>query len=107
MIPLIQFAYHIVDWLLSALTFCIIAGAVLSWLVAFNIVNPRNNFVYQILRFFDAVTTPVLAPFRKVVPLIGGIDITPVIALVIIQGVQTYLLPPAFTALARLVGGDA
>lgn len=102
--PIILFAYHLIDWLLSAISFCIIASAIASWLVAFNILNPRNTFVYQILHFLDAVTAPVLAPFRRFIPLLGGIDITPLVALIIIQLVQRDLLPPAFVALARAVG---
>ena len=102
--PIIVFVYHLVDWLLNAISFCIIANAIASWLVAFNIINPRNSFVYQILRFLDAVTAPVLAPFRRFIPLLGGVDITPLIALVLIQLVQRDLLPAAFSALARAVG---
>jgi YggT family protein len=104
-IHVINFIYHLVDWLLSAVSLCIITSAIASWLVAFNIVNPRNAFVYQILRFLDAVTAPVLAPFRRFIPLLGGVDITPLIALVLIQLVQRDLLYPAFNALANLVAG--
>ena len=102
---IILFIYVIVNWALRALVFCIIANAIASWLVAFNIVNPRNNFVYQILRFLDAVTAPVLAPFRKVIPLLGGVDISPLVALIVIQAAQAYLLPPAFEGLIRAFGG--
>jgi YggT family protein len=105
MIPLINFTYHIVDWLFSAFIFCLVANAIASWLVAFNIINPRNAFVYQMLRFFDAVTAPVLAPLRRVVPLLGGVDVTPVIAWVLIGAVQQYLLPPLFASLAVALGG--
>jgi YggT family protein len=103
--PIIVFAYHLVDWLLGAMSLCIIANAIASWLVAFNIINPRNSFVYQILRFFDAVTAPILAPFRRFIPILGGVDISPLVALVVIQLVQRDLLPPAFSALLRAVGG--
>ena len=102
--PIIVFVYHLVDWLLSAVSLCIIASAIASWLVAFNIINSRSAFVYQVLRFLDAVTAPVLAPFRRFIPLLGGVDITPLIALVLIQLVQRDLLPAAFSALARALG---
>jgi YggT family protein len=102
--PIIVFVYHLVDWLLSAVSLCIIANAIASWLVAFNIINSRSAFVYQVLRFLDAVTAPVLAPFRRFIPLLGGVDITPLIALVLIQLVQRDLLPPAFNALLQAVG---
>ena len=104
MIAFLNAAYFIIDALLGAAMFCIFASAIASWLVAFNIVNPRNGFVYQVLRFLDAVTAPVLAPFRRFIPLLGGIDITPLIALILIQLVQRDLLPAAFVALARAVG---
>jgi YggT family protein len=102
---ILLFVYALVNWALQAVKFCIIASAIASWLVAFNIVNPRNAFVYQILRFFDAVTAPVLAPFRRFIPLLGGVDITPLVALLVIQAAQIYLLPPLFEALIRAVGG--
>jgi YggT family protein len=47
----------------------------------------------------------VLAPFRRFIPLLGGVDITPLVALIVIQAAQVYLLPPAFDALIRAVGG--
>ena len=102
--PILLFTFDVVNWLLTAITVCIVANAVASWLVAFNIVNPRNTAIYQLLRFLDAVVSPVLAPFRKFIPPLGGIDITPVIALILIQFIQRDLLFPAFVGLARLVG---
>ncbi|WP_137388244.1 YggT family protein [Rhodoligotrophos defluvii] len=60
----------------------IIAGAILSWLFAFNIVNPRNSFVRQIAYSIDALTEPVLGPVRRLLPSLGGIDISPLIVIV-------------------------
>lgn len=79
-------------WLILAIirvvTWLVIAWAVLSWLIAFNVVNPRNGFVYQVGRFLEAVADPLLRPIRKVVPLLGGIDISPVILLLALQFVD-------------------
>ena len=97
---LLHNVFLLIHWLLNAISFCIIAAAIASWLVAFNIVNPRNGFVYQVLRFLDAVTAPVLAPLRKVIPLLGGVDITPLVALLAIS----YLAHPAVDLVANLVG---
>ena len=76
-------------WLIQAIIqlvmYLVIAGAIMSWLVAFNVVNPRNAFVYQVGRFLEAVTDPLLRPIRKIVPLLGGIDISPVILLLALQ----------------------
>lgn len=71
--------------LITVITWLVIAGAIMSWLVAFNVVNPRNSVVYQIGRFLEAVTDPLLRPIRKVVPLLGGIDVSPVILLLALQ----------------------
>jgi len=60
----------------------IIAGAILSWLFAFNIVNPRNSFVRQIAYTIDGLTEPVLGPIRRMLPNFGGIDISPLILIV-------------------------
>ena len=80
--------------ILRMLSFIIIASAILSWLVAFDVVNYRNRFVYQVSRFLDAVTDPMLRPLRKVIPLLGGVDITPVVALLAIWFLQQVLAGP-------------
>lgn len=59
----------------------IIISAILSWLVAFNVINPQNEVVGTIGRVVHALTEPVLAPIRRVVPSFGGIDISPIILL--------------------------
>ena len=91
-----SFLYFIVDALLGLLVVAIIISAILSWLVAFDVINLRNQVVYSIAHFLDAVTRPILRPFQKIIPPIGGVDITPIIVLLIIQGVRQYLLPLAF-----------
>ena len=88
-----SFLYFIVDGLLNLLAIAIIISAILSWLVAFDVINLRNQFVYSMARFLDAVTRPILRPVQKIIPPIGGVDISPIIVLLIIQGVRSYLLP--------------
>ena len=60
----------------------IIAGVVLSWLLAFNIVNPHNQFVRQVRYFLYRITEPLLAPIRRFMPDLGSIDISPMILLI-------------------------
>ncbi|MEN5145506.1 Integral membrane protein YggT, involved in response to extracytoplasmic stress (osmotic shock) [Brevundimonas diminuta 3F5N] len=76
-------------WLVNAVVtlmiWCIIASAILSWLFAFDVINPRNRFVGQIAYVLDTVTRPILGPIQRVVPSLGGIDITPIIALLALQ----------------------
>ncbi len=91
-------------WLLNTVVglmiVLIIVSAVWSWLVAFNVVNTRNPIVYQVQRFLYAVTRPILWPLQKVIPPIGGIDITPIIAILVLQGIQIWLIRPAMYHLA-------
>ena len=92
----LHFLIFIVRGLLNFLLFAIVVSAILSWLVAFDVINLRNAFVYNVVRFLEAVTRPLLAPVRRIIPPLGGVDISPIIVLLVIQGVRQYLLPMAF-----------
>ncbi|MGH6677703.1 MAG: YggT family protein [Bradyrhizobium sp.] len=85
--PIIYVLITIMDlyrWLL-------IAAAIFSWLIAFNVVNTRNQFVSAAAEFLYRITEPVLAPIRRVLPNFGGLDISPVIAFFLILLVEMYL----------------
>lgn len=99
-----SFLQFIVMSLLSLLYWAIIISAVMSWLVAFDVINLRNDFVYRVSRFLDAVTRPVLAPFQRLIPPLGGVDISPIIALLVLVGIQRYLVPMAFAPLRAILG---
>ena len=99
-----SFLYFIVSSLLSLLIFAIFANAIISWLVAFDVINLRNRFVYQFARFLDSVTRPMLAPVQRIIPSLGGVDITPIIVILLITGVQRYLLPAAQIAVLNAIG---
>lgn len=77
--------------ILHLLILAIIAGAVLSLLVSFDVVNPRNRFVYFIGDFLNRVTEPLLRPIRRVVPYVGNFDISPIIAILILEALQIAL----------------
>ncbi len=62
----------------------LIASAVLSWLIAFNVVNTRNQFVGTIADFLWRITEPALRPIRRLMPNLGGIDISPVILILLL-----------------------
>ena len=70
----------------------IILSAIFSWLYAFNVVNPRNQFVGTIGNFLYRVTEPALRPIRNLLPDLGGIDISPIILLLIIFFIRTFIL---------------
>jgi YggT family protein len=91
-----SFLYFIIDGLLQLFVVAVIISAILSWLVAFDVINLRNRAVYSIAHFLDAVTRPVLRPVQKIIPTLGGVDISPIIVLLVIQGIRIYLLPLAF-----------
>ncbi len=69
---------------LSLYKYVVVGAAVLSWLIAFNVVNIRNEFVRSIWNLLDALTTPLLRPIRNFLPSMGGIDISPVILLLLL-----------------------
>jgi YggT family protein len=62
----------------------LIASAVLSWLVAFNVVNTRNPLVANIGEFLYRITEPALRPIRNMLPNLGGIDVSPVILIILL-----------------------
>ena len=75
----------LVNTILSLMTWAIILSAILSWLFAFDVINHRNRFVNQLASFIDAVTSPLLAPFRRIIPPLGGMDITPIVVLLLLN----------------------
>ena len=99
-----SFIYFIVDSILGLLTLAIVISALLSWLVAFDVVNMRNRFVYSVARFLDAVTRPVMAPVQRIIPSLGGVDISPIIVILVIEGVRRYLLPLIFQPIIAAIG---
>ena len=96
--PLIDFLFFIAGAILQLLVFAIIISAILSWLFAFDVINYRNRFVAGLAEALDRITGPIMAPFRRIIPPLGGIDVTPIIVLILISGVQRILLPAAYAA---------
>ncbi len=92
-LDVIMIALNLYIWVL-------IASAVLSWLIAFNVVNTRNQFVSTVWDVLYRVTEPVLGPIRARLPNLGGLDISPIILLLIIYFIQSvithYLYPNVF-----------
>ncbi|HEY1365220.1 MAG TPA: YggT family protein [Xanthobacteraceae bacterium] len=85
----------LIDVILLALQlyiYLLIAAAVLSWLIAFNVVNTRNQAVGMIADFLYRITEPALRPIRSIMPNLGGIDISPVILILIIILIENILI---------------
>jgi YggT family protein len=89
MIELLQF----ISYLLTIYVYIVIAMAILSWLIAFNVVNTRNPVVHMIAELLYRLTEPVLRPIRNLLPNMGGIDISPIILFLIILFIQSVILP--------------
>jgi YggT family protein len=92
-LDVIMLALQLYVWIL-------IASAVMSWLVAFGVVNMRNEVVRTIWNFLYQATEPALRPIRRILPNLGGIDISPIILLLIIffiqRVIELYVYPAAF-----------
>ena len=81
-----------INYLLSIYLFILIAAAILSWLIVFNVVNTRHPAVAMIADFFYRVTEPVLRPIRNLLPNLGGIDISPIILFLIIILIERVII---------------
>ena len=75
-------ALHLIDTVIDIYIWFLIFSVILSWLVAFNIVNTNNRIVYVIGEALFRITEPALRPIRRFLPSLGGIDISPVILIV-------------------------
>lgn len=99
-----NFLYFIVGTLIDLVILAMVVNAILSWLIVFDVVNMRNRFIYSLSRFLDAVTRPLLRPVQKIIPPFGGVDITPVIVIIVLIGIRRYLLPLIFAPIIGALG---
>ncbi len=90
LLGLLQF----VDLVLNVVIFIIIAQVIVSWLLAFNILNMSNQFVATIANALYQITEPLLRPIRSFVPNFGGLDISPIILFLVIYFVRLVILYP-------------
>ena len=81
----------IIIMVLQWIVWLIIAQAILSWLVAFNVINLHNRFVDGLYSFLNRVTEPMLRPIRRVLPDLGGIDLSPMVLILVIIVIQRML----------------
>lgn len=92
--------FLVIDLALQLYVWLLIASAILSWLVAFNVVNTRNPIVAAVGDFLYRITEPALRPIRNLMPDLGGIDISPVILILFIiflrYVIALYILPNVF-----------
>jgi YggT family protein len=82
----------ILRMLLQVLVWLVIAQAILSWLIAFNVINTYNDFVRQLAYALDRIIGPLLVPIRRILPDFGGLDFSPMVLLLLIWIAQRLLL---------------
>ncbi len=70
----------------------IVATAIMSWLVAFDVINFRNDIVRSVWNFLNALTEPLLRPIRRILPNLGGIDVSPIILLLLLMFVKQLII---------------
>lgn len=81
-----------ISYLITLFVYIIIAGAIMSWLIAFNVINPYNQFVRALWQGLNAVTEPFLRPIRRLMPDLGGIDISPLVLILVCFFIQSVIL---------------
>ena len=69
----------------------ILIQVVMSWLVVFNVINTQNRFVYMVGDFLHKITEPALGPIRRILPSLGGIDLSPVVLILLLVFVQNFI----------------
>ncbi len=93
--------FSLITIVITWFIYLLIASVVMSWLVAFKVINTQNRFVYQVMTFLYRITEPVLRPIRRVIPNLGGIDISPVVLILALWFVQRLLIDDIAPALLR------
>jgi len=83
---------EIILLVLDLYVWLLIASAILSWLIAFNVVNTRNQLVAALAEFLYRITEPVLAPVRSILPNFGGLDISPIILILLIYLIEKLIV---------------
>jgi len=91
--------YQTIVILLDVLWWIIIIQAVMSWLIAFNVVNMGSDFVRAVMVALDRMTAPIYNPIRRIMPDLGALDLTPMVVLLGILIIRQAILPPLFSSL--------
>lgn len=89
---------QIISILLNVLWWIIIVQAIMSWLIAFNVINTNNDFVRSIWIALDRLTEPLYRPIRKIMPDLGALDLSPMVVLLAIIIMQQAIMPQLYRA---------
>jgi len=88
MIPLLQF----ISWLLGLYVTVVIVAVIFSWLIAFGVINTHNQFVRLVADALYKLTEPALRPIRNVLPDFGGLDLSPIVLIILIYFIQAVVI---------------
>lgn len=83
---------NLISTVVTLYIWALILSAVLSWLVAFNVINTRNRFVFTVGDFLHRVTEPALRPIRRYLPNLGGIDLSPIVLILLLIFVRDFVV---------------
>jgi YggT family protein len=92
--------FWLLDTALSLYVWALIIGAIISLLLAFNVLDSRNRFVWTVADFFYRVTEPALRPIRRRLPNLGGVDLSPLVLIVLLQALRILIA----TSIAPIFG---
>jgi YggT family protein len=94
---------QVAQYLLWVLSWIIIIQAILSWLIVFNVINTYNDFVRSVWQTLEAITKPIYRPIRRIMPDFGALDLSPLVALLLIIILKDFVLNWAIAQLAGAV----
>jgi YggT family protein len=82
----------LIDTVVTVYVWVLIASAVLSWLIAFNIINTHNRVIYTVVSILHRLTEPVLRPIRRILPTLGGVDLSPSILILVLYFLRNLIV---------------
>lgn len=90
---------YFISPVLGLIIFMIVVQIIMSWLIQFNVINIRNQLVSTIYYMLSRLVTPILAPIQRIIPSFGGLDLSPIVAILALQWLQGFVLPKLYLAL--------
>ncbi|MCB8876587.1 YggT family protein [Acidisoma silvae] len=100
--PVLNTVVWLVQKVISLYIWAIILAALFSMLASFGVIDTRNRMVWTVMDFLERVTRPILNPIRRVIPYLGNIDISPLIAILLLEGLQRLI---TMVYLRAMMGG--
>jgi len=100
--PLIGALLFIFDTVVGLYLFVVVIAVVVSWLIAFGVLNTYNPMARSLVQFLDALTEPVFRQSRKIIPPIGGLDLSPLIVIILLQVIRSLVDSYVMLAMGHL-----